>query len=360
VSGGDRGQILRTFNDAVYEHSARMSRALPAVRHYLTHSDPFVRCTAARTLYVAGDTSGYSVLVELVRAPEPVTVRFDLPPEVVEAAGTAEQDLRVEAARVLGKYRQAAAADAIRSLYERAPPDSGLGEALVRLGAGATLPAREEFSPAAAKSYGLAGARQFVPDLAAAFERPRDVEAQVAIAWALAEMTGGDRYLAHLAALAREAIAAVPSIGEWHYDHRTRALMYLGAVRHPLAKQTLREALSSKNPVAVQYGLVNLLFNQGELAADEIEPAKGVLLAAFRRQHTMLGVALLAQLATSLEVPGIAEAGAQYNPGGVWYERGIERRNWPIYNWIDDYVIKLHPCPSHIRPESCLRGRPAS
>ena len=111
VPGGDTGEIVRQFDEVIYGPFVKMDESVPAMRPYLKDPSPFVRYTAARSLYVAGDRSGYATLLELVRSPEPVLVRHNFPKEVVEAAGTNEEDLRISAATVLGKYRQRASAE---------------------------------------------------------------------------------------------------------------------------------------------------------------------------------------------------------------------------------------------------------
>jgi hypothetical protein len=55
---------------------------------------------------------------------------------------------------------------------------------------------------------------------------------------------------------------------------------------------------------------------------------------------------VLFQVAAKIPDPRIAAAGQASDlrtGNGQWRYYGINRKDWPIYSWIDDYVVKLIP-----------------
>ena len=123
VASKDHGEIVRAFHEAIYGHYQKMSKVLPAVKAHLADADPFVRLTAARTLYTAGDRSGFETLSDFVTAKEVIP--------------DGKQDLRLEAARVLAKFREREAGPNIRELYSQTKA-GGLLTSLATLGMRAT------------------------------------------------------------------------------------------------------------------------------------------------------------------------------------------------------------------------------
>jgi len=363
VRAGEPGEILRQFNEAIYgRHFAKMSQSLPAIRPYLRDPSPFVRYTAARCLYVAGDRSGYAALVDLVRAPEPVLVRYDLPREVLEAAGTDQEDLRISAATVLGKYRQRESAEAINLLLDRTPGSHfELSRALITMGVKLVPSDTARFHAGTwpITNYGLVGARRFVPDVMATFERPHppdlamNPEIKVVSAWALAELTGEDRWVDQLVTAAREALTPNES-GHLDYVKVTTALRYLGCVQRPAAISVLEDALDAPDFSAVEVALVNLLFNQKRGS----EKARQLVIRQLRGERARLQMRVLLDVASSFDDPEIEAAGKAFDRGSQdeWQRTSIEHKNWPIYNWIDDYVIRLNGVRGGVRRERVLLG----
>ena len=327
VQSNDAGEITRAFHGAIYDRFRDMDEALPAVRQYLDHPSPFVRVRAAETLYTAGDRSGYAVLIALVQSPE--------------SQMDGQQDLRVKAASVLAKHRETKAIREIRQLYSR----TSAGELLSFL---ATLHARASeakrflfiASSRAIENYAQTGATEFVPQLVTTFDTPASQELKNAAAYALARLTGEQRYVAHLSEAAQPCIDSKPRAGQLSFNDSTKALRYLGSIDHPTAREVLDRALSSGNQVAIRYGVVNLLFNQ----PGEHSRAVDVVLNEINHGRTDLGVDLTFHIAAALKDPEVRAAAAEYDRrtgNRFWREYGIRRKGWPIYNWIDDYVEDL-------------------
>jgi HEAT repeat protein len=251
VDSKDHAKVTYAFHEAIYDTFAKMSVVLPAIREYLAHADPFVRYSAAQALARAGDPAGSPALLAIVRASAPL-------PE-------GAQDLRVEAARVLGKFREEAAGHDVVALY-KSTSGSGLLTALATLGEKEIIPELEQRGFNANEysviRYGMIEANSFIPKIAATFTAMGTPEFKNAAAWALARMTGDKSYVNYLADAAQPAIEAAPNGGEQRFDQSAAALKYLGSLQDPKAIQTLESALRSQNPVAVQYAVVNLLFNQ--------------------------------------------------------------------------------------------------
>ena len=328
VATKDHGEISRAFHEAIYGRWQKMAEALPAVRIYLSDPDPFVQYTAARTLYTAGDRSGFQMLLQMVAAKDAI-------PE-------GNQDLRVEAARMLAMFREKKAIGEIVKLYS-STSGSGLLSALSTLGGQEIVSELEKQGFYANKfsivRYGILQIQSFTPQIAATFQQTSNAELKNATAWALAR-TSDENYTNYLAEAAQPAIDANPK-GSQKFDESTAALRYLGSVQSPIAKQVLERALDSNNPVAVQYAVVNLLFNQ----PGGSEKAKQVVLRELRGEQRKLGTELLLNVASKLQDPEIRGAGEAFDQRSgdrSWKIYSVERRQWPIYNWIDDYVVVLN------------------
>ena len=108
----------------------------------------------------------------------------------------------------------------------------------------------------------------------------------------------------------------------------------------PRAKEALEAVLDSKDSTSVRTAAVNLVFNHGGSSK-----VNHMVASELNGNQTPLGTDLTLNLAVQLcSDPVIQAAGkafAKRNPGGSWELYTVERKNWPIYNWVDDYVIKL-------------------
>jgi hypothetical protein len=352
VASGDPSAVAGAFNDAIYEDGVTMSESLPAIREFLTHPNPYVRLSAAKALYTAGDDRGFATLLELVRSGPIAFVEPTLASTGL-SADAARLDIRVAAARLLAQYRQAGAADSILRLYQ-ATTDGALVRPLAQLAVRADPSGSTQFSPKSAEYYGLVDAREFIPNLVSTFSQSTYPDVKVPAAWALAEMTGEDRYVQYLGEAARPAIEFKPVAGESRFDASSLAVKYLGSIQTPTAHKFLEAALESPHGAVVQYAVVNLLFNQP--AGSDL--ARQVVLRELRREQTLLGATLLFQIASSVDDAEIAAAGEAFdrNGEGPWFRSAVERQHWPIYGWIDDYVVKLAAVPRRVRPERVFQG----
>ena len=177
------------------------------------------------------------------------------------------------------------------------------------------------------------------------FETTSNAEIKRDAAWALARMTGEDRYVAFLAGLARTALDPAASEADRHL-RLWQTLEYLGSLDHPLARRVLEEALGSPFPTAVEYATVNLLVNQ----PDGSEKARQVVLRQLRDGHRLLPWETLLNLAAALDDAEIAAAGEAFDRRDAMHPH----RDWPLYDWIDDYVLGLRDPPTRVRPERLL------
>lgn len=334
IESRDPGTALRAFHDVIYNPSADMSEALPVIRSYLQHPDPWVRYLAGKTLFTAGDDFGLAALVELMRSP-------DLLPEPLKGS---KEDLRMQAARVIGTFRQTAAVDSAIDLYRRTA-GSGLLGVLAKLGAEDELMqvmrkhgyVQSQYSVA---RYGILCPTEFVTKIESTFNSTEDQELKNAAAFALARRKGEEKYISYLVEVAEPAIDGRQRANG--FNDNTEALRYLGSVTHPMARDALERALASSNKFAVEIAVVNLLFNQGgsEKARQVIlHQLKGIPLRMESWERTL-------QIAAKLDDPEMRAAGEAFDrqsSGGSWRLWGQQRKNWPIYNWVDDYVVELKP-----------------
>jgi hypothetical protein len=86
---------------------------------------------------------------------------------------------------------------------------------------------------------------------------------------------------------------------------------------------------------------VNLIFNQGGS-----EKVNQIVAAELTGPPNALGVDMALTLASKLlDDPQVEAAGysfAKHDGSGAWERYAVERASWPIYSWIDSYVVKLN------------------
>lgn len=326
IATGDQKTMLRAFNEAIYGRFAQMSEAIPAIKSMLDSPEPYVRYLAAEALLRVGDPSGIDTLLRLVKSDE------------VHPYETG--DLRFVAAAALSAFNVDGAAESIRGLYSKTK-EGELLRSLASLGARATEADSWNYVPSslAIEHYAKEGSTRFVPQIKETFEQSSDSATKNAAAWAIARMTGEDQYVIYLSEAARPAFS---SANQSSFNASTSALRYLGSIQSPHSVRILEEALQSQNPVIVRYAAVNLLFNQ----SGGSEKAEHFILSELRTSPRMLGTDLAMQIASKLDNPEIraaAQSFAQRTASDRWRYWGVERANWPVQNWIHDYVVTLNP-----------------
>lgn len=327
VKSGGHAEIARAFHEAIYDSFSKRSEAISAIEPFLADSDPFVRYSAGQALLTVGDLDGVPALLKLVQANS-----------TIDEEG---MDLRVQAAELLGQYRVADSAADIAKLYSETK-NGDLLSALSKLGVAA---AEEKSFPFAGgdpaiSEYAMIGETRFLPKMQSLFASTTNPELKNATAWSLAKLTGDQTYITYLAQAAQAAIDARPK-GEMRSDPSSHALRDLGSIESPVAVNTLQQALQSQNPVAVQYAVVNLIFNQ----STNLEAATQVVLRELDGSQHMLGTDLMLNIAIKLDDPRIAAAGKAFDQrsgDNSWRLYSTQRRQWPIFNWIDSYVTTMN------------------
>ncbi|NBO66259.1 MAG: hypothetical protein EBU88_15690 [Acidobacteria bacterium] len=86
--------------------------------------------------------------------------------------------------------------------------------------------------------------------------------------------------------------------------------------------------------------MVNLIFNHNDLSA-----ARPRLISELEQRTTNLGSEFTLQLVAALDDPELQRTANDFSKldsSGQWRMWSVARRGWPIYNWIDDYVVILN------------------
>jgi HEAT repeat protein len=330
VASGNPVTISRAFSDAEGSQAWKMKEAIPTMQSYLSNTNPFVRYVAAEKLYLFGDQSGYSTLLALVQSPAPVI--------------TDGQDIRIDAATTLAKYRQTDATEAIFALYQQTK-NGELIEALQKLApdqVGKLIPPKEYYSdPLAIRDYGLENDRQFLPQITASFQNSSKPDVKAAAAYALATMTGDQAAIDYLL---QQSKIGLSGSDQSHYVDEKAIVSYLGTIHTLAAKKALEEALECKDPdpSVARIAAANLVFNQGG-SSEVNQMVVGELTGSLNPLGTDLALNLGYQLIDDPQIQAAGEKFSKYDVTGDWQIYTGDRKNWPIYNWIDNYVINLNP-----------------
>jgi hypothetical protein len=87
--------------------------------------------------------------------------------------------------------------------------------------------------------------------------------------------------------------------------------------------------------------VVNLLFNQ----PGRSEKAEQLIMQQMQALPLRLGSWEMAfRIAAKINTPEMRATGQSSGESGapLWQCWGVKRKNWPIYSWIDDYVVELN------------------
>ena len=330
VASGDPINIRRAFDKAIYcsgqmeseQHDWMTREAIPTMQGYLSSSSPVARLYAAKALYMFGDSSGYPALLDLINSNPPL-------------------EESITAAELMAQYRQLAAASSISELYSRVGDSQQKGQLLKALvlispSAVAALVPEASYHPMAYKYYAFENYDSFLPQITNDFRTSPNPEIKTAAAWALALMVKDTDALDYLVNTAQAML------NQKHSPFEMRDMVkYLGSVQDARMKPLLERALDSDDSTVVQCAIINLLYNQGGS-----EKAKAVLADALHLKRMNLPWDFVLQVAAQFkDDPQIKEAGERFAKTDVmesWQLWTEDRQNWPIYNWIDDYVIKLN------------------
>lgn len=326
IEKNDRSEIRHAFHVAAYSRSSKNSEIQEAFRSFLNYPNLSIRFLAAKYLYLTGNKSGKPVLINLIKKSEPLIID--------------NIDYRILAAQTLAMYREQAAASAIIKLYE-STKDGSLLSTLALLST--RLPGAEDFpyvgKENALTEYGLIGADNWIPEMRKTFETSKDFHSRLGSARSLAQMTGETKYLDYLIEVTRKALANAKTTKE-----TLKAIKYIGSIDDPKASEILLEGLKSDSFEVVEHSVVNLIFNQSQgyeavkkLILDELELAN---IKTFKLSEE-LKWNLIATI-SDYEVQQAAKAYSKRTQLFDWEYYVVERKDWPIYNWVDGYVVKLN------------------
>ena len=327
IETGSVELIRQSFHTAAYSRGYKNSELQEAFFSFLNHSTPYIRYLSARYLYLTGDTRGKDTLLSIITNPGPLVIN--------------DVDYRILSAQVLAKYREKEAAKQITGLYEETK-NGTLLSALALLSI--RHPDGEEFPYVgrenALTEYGLVEARDVIPDMRQTFNLSENRKVRLGAARSLAQKTGEDVYVDYLVELAEEGIAkSRPAKDD------LKAIKYLGSINSPKAYKVLLEGLKHENRAVVEYSTVNLFFNQG---LGE-QAAKNFVLAELNPNNSKnfkLSEELKWNLVSAMtDDEDIVEAAKAYSNRTKlfdWEFYVVERQKWPVYNWVDNYVVELN------------------
>jgi hypothetical protein len=241
----------------------------------------------------------------------------------------------------VAQFRQYGATQSIYELYQKTKNGNLIAD-LVTLGSPQGAAATEErgyFSDAASlEFYGQAAARQFLPQINSTFYNTQNPDVKAAAAWDLATMTGNQDAISYLAQQAQLGLNNPAQAGSLNVRN---AVKYLGSITTSQAKQALEAALGSADSMVVQTAAVNLVLNQG--GSDKVNQ---MVAAELTGPPNPLGADMALNLAPQLlNDPRVQAAGQTFSRqdgSGAWRRYTVNRANWPVYSWVDSYVMKLN------------------
>jgi len=337
VSSGNHADISRAFHAATYNKRSGLSSTRKNLKRYLEHTDPVVRFYAAKNLYVLGDASGYDALIGILQSGDDVALH--------------KRDLRLWVIDLFRQYREKRATPDIYRFFTKTKSIDAF-EALLRLeGKSAPVdplsayPDAQTYPSTTVFSLALKNPLLATELASATFEAPKcpDIyaeESRQIAAWALLRAGAGEPYFSYLRDQAEKAISGDrPPAGKDSNQYR-KAFGYLASVNGSPVMEVLVRALESSDHRVVQLALVNLIFNHNDLLA-----ARPRLISELKQRMINLGSEFTLQLVAALDDPELQRAANEFSKldsSGQWRMWSVARKGWPIYNWIDDYVVILN------------------
>ncbi len=327
LASGDDGEVLRALHLSAYSREYKNSEIQSAFRSFLTNTRPYIRLLVARYLYITGDNSGRQTLLNIISLPSAILVEG--------------LDHRIEAAEILSRYRDKGASNDIISLYG-VTKDGAVLDSLARLGVRCPEEAKFSYigSENALTHYGMVGAIEFVPKMRKTFATASDSRSRIGAARSIAQLTGEAQYLEFLAVHANIAVKE-----DNPNKDSLRALKYLGSIDSPIALKVLSDGVLSANKEAVKYSAVNLLHNQDkgfgpvkQLLLKELEPKNAKLF----KLPEELKWQLITVASDDPEIERAAKAYSDRMQAFDWEYYVRERKQWPIYNWVDNFVVTVN------------------
>jgi len=337
VSAGNHGEISRAFHAATYNKRSGLESTRRSLKRYLEHSAPVVRFLAAKNLYVLGDASGYDALIKIIQSSDSALLH--------------KRDLRLWAIDLLRQYREKRATPDIYRFFTQTKSIDAFN-ALLRLeGKNAPVdplsayPDARPYPSTTVFSLALKNPLLATELASETFEDPKcpDIYAersrQIA-AWALLRAGAGEPYFSYLRDQAEKAISGDRPPANKDTNQYRKAFEYLASVNGSPVKEVLVRALESSDDRVVQVALVNLIFNHNDLPA-----SRPRLISELEQRTISLGSEFTLQLVAALDDPELQRAANEFtklDSSGQWRMWSVARKEWPIYNWIDDYVVILN------------------
>jgi len=336
VSSGDHAEISRAFHAATYSKRTNLESTRKLLVGYLEHPDPVIRFYAAKYLYVLGDSSSFSTLISIMQLNDGVDLH--------------DRDLRLWAIDLLRQYREKRAVPEIYRFFTETKSIDAFN-ALLRLGGKnapvdplSAYPDARPYPSTTVFSLALKDPHLATELASATFIDPKcpDIYAtqsrQIA-AWAMLRAGADEPYFSYLEVQAEKAIAAERPPAKEDSNQYRKAFEYLASVSDPRVKALLARSLESTDDRVVQVGLVNLIFNQTGLG-----DARKRLITELNGRTLNLGSEFTLQLVAALNDPELSQSAENFSrmdSSGQWRLHSVIRKGWPIYNWIDDYVVIL-------------------
>lgn len=336
ISSGNHGKILRAFHEATYNRRSSLEPSRSALKECLKNNDPVIRLYAAEYLYTIGDNTGYDTLITLIKMSG-----------AVDCLG---KDVRLRAVNLLKRYREQRAIPEIHRFFLETKAIDAF-YALLYLGRDQSLvnpltayPDAHPYRSTTVFSLSIYNSKAAEKLAASTFLDPKcpnvyaEESTQIA-AWAMLRAGQDEPYFSHLYDQAIKAVAGTRPPGSDCNQYR-KALKYISSISDPRVVALLERGLESSDHQVVQVSIVNLIFNQHTL-----ESARKRLIAEINNRTLDLGSEFTFQLAAVLnntEITKAAERFSEMDSSNEWRLWSIIRKGWPIYNWIDDYVVILN------------------
>jgi len=335
IASHDERAISEALTDLIYSGRWSRDQMIAVLKETLKTNDSWLWLAAARKLYVIGDQSGRSRLVELLALDDPV---YDFSP----ALSSGKYDRRIISAEILGKFRDAEAAQALLMLYNKTL-DRRLLVPLVKTGSPEVVQILKDVSgnqPSVSlmELYGLSKAKSESPLFVSVQRDPSiDMPVRIAAAWANTRVSNdGDS-----AKFIRDFIETQMVNRASDNNIVQTAVKYLGTLNDAESISLLeRIATQSNGSDLVQVATANLILNH----SNQSSVGTKLVIAEFTKP-TKLGLDFAVKLAAASNDPALTQAGQAFDDRRqvewIWKQQGADRLKWSVWGWADDYVLEI-------------------
>jgi hypothetical protein len=338
LNSQNQSEVLPAVIYVLHKSPWTQSSAISAVEKIINKVSPWLKLCIAEELYEVGARSARTTLTELVNSSNPILIASD------QASGKSF-DLRFSAARIIGKYRDYEARQAVVDLYRKTKSRELLDSlAKLRVDEAGSIIEITMGAKKTSKLFEYYGLLNYGPGIELASEslgNPKaSMSVRLAAAWALAKTRRDPKALSYIHDFVSAELlpdAEIRGIDERQMIYTV--IKYLGALQDDRSKDLL-EKIASKNTdqIVTEHAIANLALSY----PNQSLVARQMIINRLTTTTNKISYRLSIQIGARMnddEINKAGEASDEISGGDQWKRETTGIANRPIWSWADQYLL---------------------